>query len=67
VRDLADLDARRACDHLARDRREHAIKLLDALSAPQTLVDVPWTPKQKNGVKADNDKPGDRRLNSEAL
>jgi len=40
VRDLADLDARRACDHLARDRREHAIKLLDALSAPWTLVDV---------------------------
>jgi hypothetical protein len=46
---------------------EHAIKLLDALSAPWTLVDVPWTPKQKNGVKADNDKPGDSRLNSEAL
>jgi hypothetical protein len=46
---------------------EHAIKLLDALSVPWTLVDVPWTPKQKNGVKADNDKPGDSRLNSEAL
>jgi len=43
MRDLADLDARRACDHLARDRREHAIKLLDALSEPWTVVDVPWT------------------------
>ena len=47
--------------HLARDGREHAIKLLDALNAPEidpwTLVDVPWTPKQKNGVKPDNDRP----------
>jgi hypothetical protein len=28
--------------HLARDGREHAIKLLDALNAPWTLVDTPW-------------------------
>ena len=35
--------------HLARDGREHAIKLLDALNAPEfdpwTLVDARWTPK----------------------
>ena len=47
--------------HLARDGREHAIKLLDALNAPEfdawTLVDAPWTPKQKNGVEPDNDRP----------
>jgi integrase len=30
--------------HLARDGREHAIKLLDALNAPWTLVDAAWTP-----------------------
>ena len=29
--------------HLARDGREHAIKLLDALNAPWTLVDARWT------------------------
>jgi integrase len=43
--------------HLARDGREHAIKLLDELNAPWTLVDVRWTPKQKNGVTPDNDSP----------
>ena len=47
--------------HLARDGREHAIKLLDALNAPAfdqwTLVDARWTSKQKDGVKLDNDKP----------
>jgi hypothetical protein len=47
--------------HLARDGREHAIKLLDALNAPPfdpwTLVDARWTSKQENGVKTDNDKP----------
>jgi integrase len=47
--------------HLARDGREHAIKLLDALNAPEldpwTPVDARWTPKQKNGVKPDNDSP----------
>ncbi len=35
--------------HLARDGREHAIRLLDELSAGQrprwTLVDAAWTPK----------------------
>lgn len=35
--------------HLACDGREHAIKLLDALNAPEfdprTLVDLRWTPK----------------------
>ena len=40
--------------HLARDGREHAIKLLDALNAPDfdpwTLVDVRWTSKQPVGV-----------------
>jgi hypothetical protein len=40
--------------HLARDGREHAIKLLDALNAPEfdprTLVDARWTPKQQVGV-----------------
>src|SRR6266545_3297030 len=61
--------------HLARDGREHAIKLLDALNAPEqppefapwTLVDARWTPKQKNGVNPDNDNPEISRLNSEAL
>jgi integrase len=47
--------------HLARDGREHAIKLLDALNAPVvgawTLVDARWTPNQKNGVNPDNDSP----------
>ena len=47
--------------HLARDGREHAIRLLDALNAPifgaWTLVDARWTPNQKNGVNADNDSP----------
>ena len=46
--------------HLARDGREHAIKLLDALNAPDfepwTLVDPPWTSKRQNGVSADNRK-----------
>src|SRR5437773_722120 len=36
--------------HLARDGREHAIKLLDALNAPWTLVDAAWTPKTTAGV-----------------
>ena len=46
--------------HLARDGREHAIKLLDALNAPEfqpwTLVDAAWTPKRQNGVTAENKK-----------
>jgi integrase len=45
--------------HLARDGREHAIKLLDALNAPEsepwTLVDVRWTPKQSVGVTPENE------------
>jgi len=44
--------------HLARDGREHAIRLLDELSAeqrpPWTLVDAAWTPKGRNGVRAGN-------------
>jgi hypothetical protein len=45
--------------HLARDGREHAIKLLDALNAPEfdpwTLVDARWTPKQPVGVTTENE------------
>jgi hypothetical protein len=44
--------------HLARDGREHAIRLLDELSAeqrpPWTLVDAAWTPNGRNGVRAGN-------------
>jgi len=41
--------------HLARDGREHAIRLLDALNAPWTLVDAAWTSKQPAGVGAENE------------
>src|SRR5579884_1287687 len=45
--------------HLARDGREHAIKLLDALNAPEfdpwTLVDARWTPNQPVGVRPENE------------
>jgi integrase len=41
--------------HLARDGREHTIKLLDTLNAPWTLVDAAWTPTQPVGVSADNE------------
>jgi hypothetical protein len=48
--------------HLARDGREHAIRLLDALSAderpPWTLVDARWTAQQQDDVTPDNNKPG---------
>src|SRR5215208_5965090 len=48
--------------HLARDGREHAIKLLDALNAPEfepwTLVDAAWTSNGRNAVSADNTKSG---------
>jgi integrase len=48
--------------HLARDGREHAIKLLDALNAPEyaswTLVDASWTPKRRSGVNTENRKAG---------
>jgi hypothetical protein len=39
-------------------RREHAIRLLDALDAderpPWTLVDVRWTSQHEDGVMPDN-------------
>ena len=45
--------------HLARDGREHAIKLLDALNGPEfdpwTLVDARWTSKQSVGVTPANE------------
>ncbi len=44
--------------HLARDGREHAIKLLDALNAPEfepwTLVDAAWTSKRRSAVHVEN-------------
>jgi len=45
--------------HLARDGREHAIRLLDELSAeqrpPWTLVDTAWTSKQRSAVSTGNE------------
>jgi hypothetical protein len=41
--------------HLARDGREHAIKLLDALNAPWTSVDAAWTPTERAGVCPENE------------
>lgn len=45
--------------HLARDGREHAIKLLDALNAPEfdpwTLVDARWTPTTPDRVTPENE------------
>jgi integrase len=45
--------------HLARDGREHAIKLLDALNAPYfdpwTLVDARWTLNDSAGVTPKNE------------
>jgi hypothetical protein len=44
--------------HLARDGREHAIRLLDELSAGQrprwTLVDAAWTPTRAAAARRDN-------------
>jgi integrase len=44
--------------HLAREGREHAIRLLDELSAGQrprwTLVDAAWTPKPAADARRDN-------------
>jgi integrase len=44
--------------HLARDGRDHAIQLLDALNAlefePWTLVDAAWTSKRRSGVSTVN-------------
>jgi hypothetical protein len=44
--------------HLARDGRAHAIKLLDALDAPWTLVDAAWTPKESAGVSPEDENGG---------
>src|SRR3954471_11217701 len=45
--------------HLARDGREHAIRLLDELSAGQrprwTLVDAAWTPNPTTDASRDNE------------
>jgi hypothetical protein len=45
--------------HLARDSREHGIRLLDELSAGKrrrwTLVDVAWTPDPVFAASADNE------------
>src|SRR6266545_6413682 len=44
--------------HLARDGREHAIRLLDELSTGErprwTLVDAPWTPRPAAAANRDN-------------
>ena len=44
--------------HLARDGREHAIRLLDELSPGErprwTLVDAAWTPKPAAAASQDN-------------
>ncbi len=44
--------------HLARDGRDHAIQLLDALNAresePWTLVDAAWTSRQRSDVSTGN-------------
>ncbi len=44
--------------HLARDGREHAIRLLDELSAGErprwTLVDATWTPEPAAAASKDN-------------
>src|SRR6266496_284163 len=48
--------------HLARDGREHAIRLLDELSAEQrprwTLVDAAWTPTSATAASPDNESIG---------
>jgi hypothetical protein len=41
--------------HLARDGREHAINLLDALNVPWTLVGARWTPNEPFGVSPENE------------
>jgi integrase len=47
--------------HLARDGREHAIRLLDALNAPErepwTPVDAPWTPTRPSTPNSHRRKP----------
>jgi hypothetical protein len=48
--------------HVARNGREHAIRLLDELSAGQrprwTLVDASWTPKLAPAASQDNGSSG---------
>ena len=48
--------------HLARDGREHAIRLLDELSAGQrprwTLVDAAWMPTSATAASPDNESIG---------
>ena len=48
--------------HLARDGREHAIRLLDELSAGQrprwTLVDAAWTPNPTTDASGDTESSG---------
>jgi integrase len=48
--------------HLARDGREHAIKLLDTYQAAEALgvhqVDAPWTRNKPSAVTADNERVG---------
>ena len=48
--------------HLARDGREHAIRLLDELSSGErprwTLVDAAWTPKPATEASKDNGNSG---------
>ena len=53
--------------YLARDGREHAIKLLDALNTPGTLVDAPWTPNEPVGVTLENERGRLSREKAEAL
>jgi hypothetical protein len=44
--------------HLARDGREHAIRLLDTLNRPEferwTLVDAAWTSNRQSVVHGEN-------------
>ena len=50
---------------LARDGREHAIKLLDALNAPEldpwTLVDARWTSNKPAAVTPENESESKQR------
>ncbi len=41
--------------HLARDGREHTIKLLDNLNTRWTLVDAAWTPNEQTGFSPENE------------
>src|SRR5215208_4769126 len=57
--------------HLARDGREHAIQLLDALDAPEfepwTLVDAAWTSKQRSNVSKGNRTVAERAISRSPL